>query len=89
MKVIEKLIVDIKNIAIKTSSLIYEQGVNLNMAAQTIKSARHKIKDGMNELVEANKYQQDTSRSKLLICLLLIIVLAVILMVILASSRSK
>jgi hypothetical protein len=56
LKVIEKLIVDIKNIAIKTSSLIYEQGVNLNIAAQTIKSAKQKFKDGREELVEANKY---------------------------------
>ncbi len=42
---IEKLIADIKNIAIKTSSLIHEQGVNLNIAAETIKSAKQKFKD--------------------------------------------
>lgn len=80
---------DIKNIAIKTSSLIYEQGVNLNIAAQTIKSARQKFADGKNELVEANQYQQDTNRKKLFICLLVIIVVVVILMVILASSNNK
>ncbi len=48
---IERLIADIKSIAIKTSNLIYEQGVNLNIAAQTIKSAKQKFKDGKGELV--------------------------------------
>ena len=31
---------EIKNIAVKTSSLIYEQGVSLNISAQNIKKAR-------------------------------------------------
>lgn len=88
LKVIERLIADIKSIAIKTSSLIYDQGVSLNIAAQTIKSAKNKIRDGRGELVQANKYQQDAGRSKMFLCLLIIILLAVVMLVMLAANKN-
>ncbi len=69
--------------------MIYEQGVNLNIAAQTIKSAKQKFKDGRAELVEANSYQQDTSRTKMYMCIGILIVLLVIMMIIWASSKNR
>jgi t-SNARE complex subunit (syntaxin) len=59
----------------------------LNIAAQTIKTAKQKFKEGRGELVEANKYQQEAGKSKLFLCLLIIILLAVILLVMLAANK--
>jgi t-SNARE complex subunit (syntaxin) len=85
--VIEGLIDRIKTIAIKTSALIYEQGQQLNIAASTMKSVKTKLGEAKNELVEGNKYQQNTNKHKLFMCLLVVVVVIIIMMIIIASRK--
>jgi hypothetical protein len=41
---IEKLVAQVKKIAVDTSQMIYEQGVKLNIAATSMQSAKNKLK---------------------------------------------
>lgn len=51
IKLIEKMVAQVKEIAQKTSAMIMEQGVQLKIAATSIKSAKQKFQEGKTNLV--------------------------------------
>jgi t-SNARE complex subunit (syntaxin) len=78
----------IKKIAIDTSRMILEQGMKLDLAAGSMSSARDKLKDGRQQLAEANTYQQDTNRKMMAFCCLTVLIVAVIVLILYSSRKS-
>lgn len=89
MKEIEKLVTKIKKIATDTSLMILEQGMKLQIAAGSMSSARDKLKDGRQQLTEANTYQQDTNRKMMAFCCLTVLIVAVIVLILYSSRKSS
>lgn len=85
---IEKLMGVIKQIALDTSRLVLGIGQKLNIAADSIKQARIKFQGARKELVDANEYEQDASKLKLLLCILGIVVFIVAVLILVAVNRN-
>lgn len=78
----------IKQIALDTSRLVLGIGQKLNIAADSIKQARIKFQVARKELVDANEYEQDASKLKLLLCILGIVVFIVAVLILVAVNRN-
>ena len=61
LKEIERMMEQVKKIAIDTSQLIVGVGAKLNIASESIRDARLKMQGARKELEETNKYEEDTT----------------------------
>jgi len=78
----------IKKIATDTSRMILEQGMKLEIAAGSMSSARNKLKEGREQLTEANTYQQDTNRKMMAFCCITVLIVAIIVLILYSSHKS-
>lgn len=78
----------VKKIAIDTSQLIVGVGAKLNMASESIKAARLKMQAAKKELEETNKYEENTTKTKIWFGALICVVLLVILLVMVAANKN-
>jgi t-SNARE complex subunit (syntaxin) len=69
------------------SQLILGYGQKINIASDSIKSARLKLKQAHMELEETNAIERDTAKNKYLLCALIIVVLIVIFLIYRASRK--
>ncbi len=76
----------IKQIALDTSQLVLGIGLKLNIASESMKQARIKLQGARQELVETNKYEQDASKLKILVCALGVVVFIVAVLLIKAAT---
>lgn len=52
-----------------------------------MKTARLRIKEGREQLVEANKYEQDTNKVKIFLCALVTVIVIVLFLLFRASRK--
>eukprot|EP01132_Coremiostelium_polycephalum_P005037 gene5037-6268_t len=88
IKQIEQSIVEINEIFLDLSNLVAEDGVRLNNIEANIESSHLNVKEGVQELHQASKYQR-SSRTKMCWLALILIVVAGVLAVILYFTLRK
>jgi hypothetical protein len=67
--------------------LILGQGRSLKIGATNMNEALERIKGARQELIETNKYQQDTNKIKILFCILGSVIILVIIMMMIAANK--
>ena len=78
---------EIKRMAIETSQMILDQGVNLDIAGKSIQNTKEILIKAKKEIVVANSYEKDTNKKNMLVCLLIMVIVGVVMLLMVAARK--
>ncbi|KAJ6245243.1 t-snare domain-containing protein [Anaeramoeba flamelloides] len=76
---IEAAVTDVNEMMRDIASMVHEQGKGIELIADNVETAKHRVEDGVDNLRTANKYQKKSRKKS---CWLLLIIACVILIVV-------